>query len=255
LAFYENAFKDGWAFVSDSISITIVFAVAYIVGSTPFGLLVARMVAGIDIRESGSGNIGATNVGRTLGAKWGIAVLLLDAIKGLLPTLLLPMFLYSKETQNAELLGVFAGIGTIVGHMFPFWLRFRGGKGVATSLGVVIVLAPWGSLAALCGFGLCALLTRIVALASIIAALAFGVCQMIILAPDAFDPEHLAISLFSLAIPSLIIIRHRSNIGRLIRGEEKRFSFGNTKKPSDADGSDADATSDPNELPQESTEN
>ena len=216
--------------MNESLSIFIVIVVAYAVGSTPFGLVVARLVAGIDIRSQGSGNIGATNVGRTLGAKWGIAVLVLDALKGLLPALLLPMFLQSSETNNAELLGVVSGISTIVGHMFPFWLGFRGGKGVATSLGVVLILAPWGSLAGLCGFALCVFMTRIIALASMIGALAFGVCQMIILAPTPFASDHLTLALFSLAIPALIIIRHRSNIGRLLRGEEKKFSFGSSKK-------------------------
>jgi glycerol-3-phosphate acyltransferase PlsY len=234
--------------VDETFSIAITVVAAYVVGATPFGLIIGKTVAGIDIRDAGSGNIGATNVGRTLGAKWGVVVLLLDATKGLLPTLLLPLCLKSGEIQNRELLGVIAGVSTIVGHMFPFWLGFRGGKGVATSLGVVVVLAPWGSLAGLCGFALTVFLTRIIALSSMIAAIAFGVCQMIILAPKPFATEHIALAIFSLAIPLLIIVRHRSNIGRLIRGEEKRFSFAsrelaeNSKESVDVEASESSSS-------------
>lgn len=234
----------GCLVVNEPLSIAVCSIVAYLAGSTPFGLIVARLVAGIDIRKAGSGNIGATNVGRTLGAKWGIVVLLLDAAKGLLPTLLLPICLKSAETQNEELLAVVAGVSTIVGHMFPAWLGFRGGKGVATSLGVVTVLAPWGTLVALGGFTLSVLATRIVALASIVAAVAFAICQMWILAPRPFAEGHLAVAIFSLTIPLLVIARHRGNIGRLLRGEEKKFSFANKQPtPTDEPGTNNETTS------------
>lgn len=199
---------------------------AYLAGSIPFGLLVARVVAGIDIRTQGSGNIGATNVGRVLGAKWGITVLLLDALKGLLPVWLIPLALSGSLTDRVVLLRVLAGVATIVGHMFPCWLGFRGGKGVATSLGVVLIIAPLGSLAAFIGFVLSMLVSRIVSLSSIIAAIAFAVCQMIVLRPHPFATSQIPVALFSLAVPVLIIVRHSSNIGRLLRGQEKRFEFG-----------------------------
>lgn len=199
---------------------------AYLAGSIPFGLLVARSVAGIDIRRHGSGNIGATNVSRTLGARWGFAVLLLDALKGTLPVLVIPRVFESSGTAWFDLLQVIAGVATVVGHMFPVWLRFRGGKGVATALGVVCVLAPIGSLAAFAGFSLCMLASRIVALSSIVAAVVFAVGQMIILLPNPFDRANLPLSMFSLAVPALIIVQHRGNISRLLRGEEKAFSFG-----------------------------
>ncbi len=203
---------------------------AYLAGSIPFGLLVARGVAGIDIRRHGSGNIGATNVSRTLGAKWGIAVLLLDALKGALPVLLIPrLFAESGETWF-DLLRVIAGVATVIGHMFPVWLQFRGGKGVATALGVVFVLSPKASLAAFVGFALCMAASRIVALSSIVAALVFAIGQMVILWPNPFDRAKLPLSMFSLAVPALIILRHGSNIGRLLRGEEKKFSFGGRQK-------------------------
>lgn len=212
--------------MTSPIAELITIALAYLCGSLPFGLLIARAVAGIDIRQQGSGNIGATNVGRVLGAKWGIAALLLDALKGLLPVLLIPRFFSSSETGWFVLLQVLAGVATVVGHMFPVWLKFRGGKGVATSLGVVVVLTPFGSLAAFAGFALCMLASRIVALSSIVAALVFAIGQMFILQPNPFAVEKLPISVFSLAVPALIVVQHRSNIGRLMRGEEKKFQFG-----------------------------
>ena len=220
----------------------ITVLLAYLAGSIPFGLLVARGVAGIDIRQHGSGNIGATNVGRTLGAKWGVAVLLLDALKGAMPVLLVPRLFESSETTWFILLQVIAGVATVVGHMFPVWLKFRGGKGVATALGVVSVLAPVGSLAAFVGFALCMLASRIVALSSIVAAFVFAVGQMLILSPNPFDREKLPLSMFSLAVPALIVLRHSSNIGRLLRGEEKRFSFGgrSSSQPSPTQSASAD---------------
>ncbi|MBI1311381.1 glycerol-3-phosphate 1-O-acyltransferase PlsY [bacterium] len=207
-------------------SVTLTALAAYLAGSIPFGLLVARGVAGIDIRRHGSGNIGATNVSRTLGAKWGVAVLVLDALKGALPVLVIPRLFAGSESAWFLLLQVIAGVATVVGHMFPVWLKFHGGKGVATALGVVCVLTPEASIAAFVGFALCMVASRIVALSSVVAALVFAVGQMIILSPNPFDRAKLPLSMFSLAVPALIILRHGSNIGRLLRGEEKKFSFG-----------------------------
>lgn len=202
---------------------------AYLAGSIPFGLLVARGVAGMDIRKEGSGNIGATNVGRVLGMKWGVTVLVLDAFKGFLPVWLIPLAL--SATQNAAAPGTLqamAGVATVVGHMFPVWLKFKGGKGVATALGVVLFLAPAGSVAGLIGFSLCMLASRIVALSSMAAALAFAIGQIAILWPNPFNGEKLPLAVFSLAVPALIVLRHRSNIKRLLRGEEQQFSFGSS---------------------------
>ncbi len=207
-----------------------VAACSYLVGSIPFGLLVARLFTGTDIRKAGSGNIGATNVARTLGAKWGILVLLLDALKGLLPVLLIPPLFVSPESLEFDHARVLSGVATILGHMFPLWLGFRGGKGVATSLGVILVLGPWSTLVAVSGFALTFLLTRIVALSSIVAAVAFGVAQFIQLGSTAFTHQKWSLAAFSIAVPLLIIIRHWSNLGRIMRGEEKKFSFGSRNK-------------------------
>lgn len=202
---------------------------AYFAGSIPFGLLIGRFVFGIDIREKGSGNIGATNVSRTFGAKWGIICLILDALKGLLPVWLIPLGVASiSATSSPVLVGVLAGLSTIVGHMFPCWLKFKGGKGVATSLGVVLILAPIGSAAGFVAFVLCTAMFRMIALSSMTAAVVFGTCQLIALRPDPFG-DSLPLALFSLAVPALIIARHKSNIARLWRGEEPTFKFGSAK--------------------------
>ncbi|MFK7776988.1 MAG: glycerol-3-phosphate 1-O-acyltransferase PlsY [Gimesia sp.] len=208
----------------------IVAIASYLAGSIPFGLVVAKLVAGTDIRSVGSGNIGATNVARTLGAKWGIVVLLLDALKGLLPVLFIPTLFVTPDSPNFDNVRVLSAVATILGHMFPLWLGFRGGKGVATSLGVILVLGPWSTLVAVTAFFLTFLVSRIVALSSIIAAIAFGIAQFIQLGTAAFTQEKWALGVFSIAVPMLIVVRHWSNLGRIMRGEEKRFQFGSRSK-------------------------
>jgi glycerol-3-phosphate acyltransferase PlsY len=182
---------------------------SYLLGSIPFGLLLARWARGIDLRQHGSGNIGATNVARTMGLKWGLVVLLLDALKGL-------AFHHVR---------VGCGVAAVMGHMYPCWLQFRGGKGVATALGVVCLLAPWASLGAFAAFTLTLACSRIVSLSSMAAALAFAIVEQFRLWPSAFSGENWSMGLFSLAVPALILVRHRENIGRLWRGEEQRFRF------------------------------
>ncbi len=221
-----------------------VAATSYLAGSIPFGLLTAKLVAGTDIRKVGSGNIGATNVARTLGAKWGIVVLLLDALKGLLPVLCIPPLFVSPDSTDFDQVRVLSGVATILGHMFPVWLGFRGGKGVATSLGVILVLGPWSTLVAVAAFALTFLISRIVALSSIVAATAFGVAQFIQLGSSAFTQEKWGLAVFSIAVPLLIIVRHWSNLGRILRGEEKKFQLGSRKKAESAPSEikpDADA--------------
>lgn len=211
-----------------AISLTIV--AGYLAGSIPFGYLTARFVAGIDIRSEGSGNIGATNIARVLGAKWGLLVLGLDCLKGLLPVLLAPALLFADQSDFLLHGKVLCGIATIVGHMLPVWLRFRGGKGVATALGVALALGSWATLAAFGGFVVAMLLFRIVALASLTAAVVFAVVQIIGLLPDPFSESKWSVAAFSLLVPALIVVRHRTNIARMLRGEEKRFRWGSGKK-------------------------
>lgn len=194
---------------------------AYLIGAIPCGYLVARVVFKQDIRLVGSGNIGATNVARVLGARWGILVLLLDALKGAGPVLWLPRVL--GDSGSSADLSVLCGLTAILGHMFPIWLKFRGGKGVATALGVVTVLGWQASLVALAVFAVVFAVFRIVSLSSICAALAYMLTQLIRLWPVSWGSDHASLAAFSIGIAGLIILRHRANIVRLIQGTEPRF--------------------------------
>jgi glycerol-3-phosphate acyltransferase PlsY len=196
---------------------------AYLAGSVPFGLLVARAAQGIDIREHGSKNIGATNVTRVLGWKWGALCFGLDVLKGALPVVL-PNVVLAASDPNRIHWQVAAGLLAILGHMFPVWLGFKGGKGVATALGVVVMLANWKATAITFGAFLAVFaISRIVSVSSITAAVTFAAAQMYFLWPQPFRTATWSIATFSLAVPTLIIIKHRSNIVRLLRGEEHRF--------------------------------
>lgn len=203
------------------IAVALVIAASYLIGSCPFGLWTARVVRGIDIRAAGSGNIGATNVGRVLGARWGAFVLVLDALKGALPTWLLPMLAVSSEGTRHVMVG--CGVAAVLGHMFPCWLKFRGGKGVATALGVILVLSPLGTLVAVLTFAVTFGIWRIVSLSSMLASLAFCAAVLWQLAPTPFASATWSLAAFAVGVPLLIIVRHRDNIGRLLRGEEARY--------------------------------
>lgn len=204
---------------SSSVVAAGALVLAYLIGSIPFSLILGKVVGGIDLREHGSKNVGATNVTRLLGWRWGAMALLLDALKGLVPTLFIPKLVEGGTTSGH--LAVGCGVATILGHMFSCFLKFKGGKGVATSLGVVSVLAPWGALAALGTFIVLFAWKRIVSLGSIVAAAVFAAIQMWVLSPQPFEGNKWSLAVFSLAVPALVIFRHRANIGRLLRGEEK----------------------------------
>jgi glycerol-3-phosphate acyltransferase PlsY len=206
--------------MSPAATLSLAAVAAYLVGSIPFGLLIAKYGHGIDVRRHGSGNIGATNVGRILGKKWGVACLLLDALKGLLPTLL-PRALSLPEGWLGTAT-VACGAAAIAGHVFPVWLGFRGGKGVATGAGVAAVVAWPAALAAGAAFGITFAAKRVVSLASIVAAAVYAVATLIWLG-DPFAAGNWPTAAFSVAIPALIVARHRDNIRRLLRGEERRF--------------------------------
>jgi acyl phosphate:glycerol-3-phosphate acyltransferase len=182
---------------------------AYLAGSIPFGVVVAR-AKGVDLRKIGSGNIGATNVARALGKGWAVAVLACDAAKGFVPVWL------GRHLGLPAWAIALAGLAAIVGHMFTIFLRGRGGKGVATSLGVALALSP---LAALLGFGVYVVLfaaTRLSSLGSLLGVWTFSLFFTFHDAPAA--------PLVGLALggAALVTLRHRQNIGRLVRGEEKR---------------------------------
>jgi acyl phosphate:glycerol-3-phosphate acyltransferase len=212
--------------MSFPLAAAVAFVVGYLVGSLPFGLLIARLTSGVDIRKQGSGNIGATNVARVLGAKYGVLVLVLDCLKGAIPTALLPIVLLPPDDPDRLHLAVLAGVATILGHMFSFWIGFRGGKGVATALGVALVLGPLATAAAFAVFVASFALSRFVSLSSMLAACTFCAVEMCHLWPAPFSESTWSLAVFSIAVPLLIVVRHRSNIGRLMQGTEPKFRFG-----------------------------
>lgn len=214
--------------------------VAYLVGGIPFGLLLARYGAGVDIRKFGSGNIGATNVARALGFKWGLAVLLLDAAKGIGPVLLADVVV-PDDSPFTPHVRFGCGLLAIMGHVFPIWLGFRGGKGVATALGVVAVLAPLNTLLAFVGFAITVACGRYVALASVVASLVFAAAHFVRLHGAPFSAENWSGSSFALLVPLLIIVRHRGNLARLWAGTEPRFTFGSRTKAESSESKPVDA--------------
>lgn len=215
----------------------ILIGASYLLGSIPFGLLIARC-HGIDLRRVGSGNIGATNVVRALGRKWGVFCFILDVAKGLLPMRVPPLLgLTSPCPSDIELLGWLAvGTAAILGHIFPVYLGFKGGKGVATSLGVVLGLWPYLTLcglAALFVWLLTAFLWRYVSLASILAAASYPLILLaaVWLLPGWTFANLWPLFLVAVPIPALVIWRHRSNIQRIFAGTESRIGRKNSQPP------------------------
>lgn len=186
-------------------------AVGYFAGSIPFGVIVTSLVAKKNVRAEGSGNIGATNVARVAGKKLGAFVLLLDAAKGALPVWL-AMFL--APTQ--PLLHVAVGAAAFLGHVFPVWLRFKGGKGVATALGVLLVLLPWSALIGFVTWVVVLLVTRVSSVGSLLGALLAIVSAFLLGSP-------LAYSLLAVALLLAMVWTHRGNIARLINRTENRL--------------------------------
>lgn len=191
----------------------------YILGSIPFGYLLVRATGGGDIRFKGSGNIGATNVARTSGWAVGVATLILDAAKGFLA-----VWLTGHFSGGIIRFMMYAGLAAILGHMFPAWLRFEGGKGVATTAGVFLAIC-WSAVAAsVFLFLLVALFWRYVSLASISAAAALPLLVYLLYAPGHAPPT--AVSACTLLAAVAVIAKHRGNIERLLAGTEPRFEMG-----------------------------
>jgi len=213
--------------------IATIAAASYLLGSVPFGLLIARS-RGVDIRQHGSGNIGATNVWRVLGKKWGLLTFLCDALKGLAAVLLakwlaahwpetvtLPHGHSREDWFDPANAGIAAAVACILGHSFPVWLGFKGGKGVATSLGVLIGMMPLASVLVFAFWGIVFKLSRYVSLASLLAALMLPILVVCFL--FAGWMHGWGYFYFALAAALLIIARHRTNIQRLLAGTENRF--------------------------------
>jgi len=201
----------------------IVAVVAYLLGSIPFGYLLVKIFRGEDVRLSGSGNIGATNVARSGAKGLGIATLALDALKGS-AAVALALLLAREEGAaggfSALQLMATAALAAVVGHVFPVWLRFKGGKGVATALGVFMVLFPNAILLALAIFILIVIVTRYVSLGSVLGAIAFPIAAYFLQPTD-----WVSLALAS-TVSLIVIIKHRENIRRLLAGNENRFGSG-----------------------------
>jgi glycerol-3-phosphate acyltransferase PlsY len=206
-------------------AILIIAAAAYLLGSIPTGYLLVRLFRHQDIRSVGSGNIGATNVLRSGGKGLGAATFLLDTLKGCsavwLGSLLGALLLPATPVRSAQAL---AALFAVIGHMFPVWLRFHGGKGVATGFGVFLVSAPWAALAAISIFAIALFLTRYASLASILGAACFPVFAWLFyrMHPVGLHPTRVFIAV-QYAVSLLIILKHHQNIRRLFAGTESRF--------------------------------
>jgi glycerol-3-phosphate acyltransferase PlsY len=195
---------------------------AYILGSIPFGLLLTRLIGGADVRKEGSGNIGAANVARVAGTLPGILTLILDAAKGAAAVLLAEHL--SNESAGWMMI---AGFAALVGHCFPIWLNFKGGKGVATAAGLFLVLCPLAFLGSLLLFILVVAFWRYVSLGSIAAAAAMPLLIYFLWAPRHAPPP--VITFGALAVALLIVYKHDANIQRLVEGAEPKFSFSKKK--------------------------
>jgi len=216
--------------------------VTYLVGAIPFGLLIARS-RGVDLRRVGSGNIGATNVFRALGWRLGILAFVLDMLKGFVPMTaagrLLGRWYGDGDGTGYYLAWLAVAAAAILGHVFPVYLRFRGGKGVATSLGVLLGLSPYYAVPGLLCLALWALVLaagRYVSLASVLAAVAFPISYVALGIARGWDPfgRQRPLLVFAVVMSLLIVYRHRSNLVRLLAGQEHKFAARSEKQDSGA---------------------
>jgi glycerol-3-phosphate acyltransferase PlsY len=193
-----------------NVEALIIIILAYLVGSIPFGLILSKLFAKTDIRKAGSGNIGATNVFRVLGKKLGALTLLFDILKGAV------FVLIAEGITNSEIWASLAGLAAFLGHLYPIYLKFRGGKGVATSIGIFLFLAPYALFVDLGIFLLVVYQTRYVSFSSLIAAALLPVILLVF----AYSKIYIILALI---MGVFIFLRHRENIQRLRQGRENRI--------------------------------
>ena len=196
------------------IVVNIIFA--YLLGSIPSAVWYGKVFHSIDIRQHGSGNAGATNSLRTLGKKAGIIVLIFDFLKGFLAVYLTSYFL----KNDIEWEPLFFGLAAVLGHIYPVFAQFRGGKGVATAIGVVVAVLPMAALVCVAVFFLTVMLTKYVSLASLLGALAFPVQVSLKTWSDISHPNYMGLAW---ALFFILVFTHRENIGRLLKGTESKF--------------------------------
>jgi glycerol-3-phosphate acyltransferase PlsY len=196
----------------------LLIIVAYLIGSIPTSVWVSKHFFGIDIREYGSGNAGATNTFRVLGSRWGSFVMLVDVMKGVVATslhLLLPHYLTNELHQTNFMLGL--GIASIIGHIFPIWANFKGGKGVATLLGMAVAIQPIVAACCIAVFLTVLFLTRFVSLSSILAGIAFMVFILFV-----FNEQPTFYRIFAVLVALMVVLTHQKNITRLLNGTENK---------------------------------
>ena len=194
--------------------LSLLVLAAYLLGSVPNGLLIAR-VKGIDLQQAGSGNIGATNVFRCVGKGWGVLAFALDAVKGFVPAFVFPRLVAGAP----DWLGLACGVAAVAGHNWPVWLKFKGGKGVSTSAGMLLGIAPAAVGVGFVVFAVTVALTRFVSLGSILAAVAVPAAYI---SMTGGANRLLAGALVVMGL--LVIVKHRANIGRLLKGTEPRIA-------------------------------
>lgn len=202
------------------MSVAVLIVLAYLIGSIPTAVWVSKRVYGIDIREHGSGNAGATNTFRILGAKAGTAVMLIDMLKGFVAVKLAifaPYGFYSEQSVNLQ---VFLGLFAVLGHIFPIWAEFKGGKGIATLFGMILAIQPLVAVSMVGVFMLMLYMTRYVSLSSITASIAFPLMILFI-----FREPELSYRIFAIATAFLVVLTHHKNINRLINGSESKVAI------------------------------
>lgn len=202
------------------MTIAILIVLAYLLGSIPTAVWISKGYFGVDIRELGSGNAGATNTFRTLGSKAGSVVMLIDMLKGFLAVKLSLISSFDLGSEQLVNLQVVLGLAAVVGHIFPIWADFRGGKGIATLFGMILSIQPLVAVSLVGVFVLMLFLTRYVSLSSISASIAFPVLIVFI-----FRAPELSYRVFAIATACLVVLTHHKNIGRLLHGNESKVPF------------------------------
>lgn len=214
-----------------TLAIITSIVIGYLIGSIPIGILCSKMFFGFDIRTKGSGNMGSTNVFRVMGTKWGIIVQILDLAKGYLPTFFILMILkllygFTPETGNdAALVQVITGLAAVLGHLYPLFAGFKGGKGVNTSVGMLLVLVPTDIGIAFLAFSIVVIFSGFISLGSLAGAVVLP--SSILVRSNIFGiyiHGYEVIIYFCILVSLMVIIKHRSNIKRLISGDENRFT-------------------------------
>jgi acyl phosphate:glycerol-3-phosphate acyltransferase len=209
------------------MTVAFLIVLAYLIGSIPSAVWVSKGIYGIDIREHGSGNAGATNTFRILGSKAGAAVMVADMMKGFIAVSLAIFSAYSMKTEPFVNLQIFLGLFAVLGHIFPIWAEFRGGKGIATLFGMILAIHYIVAISLVLVFVMMLMLTRYVSLSSIAASIAFPLLILFIFNAQA---QELSYRLFAIATAFLVVLTHHKNISRLISGSESKMSLFKKKK-------------------------